>query len=158
VHLEPQGLIELALNYGCSSLGPSSSLVWTSPSRLCEETAKVPGSNPGGPTTLMLLELGSKFKSGANHTVSGCELPAGRKPRDLSLLNGKATKLFLEAIRSPVTQEVYSRRLATFLEHVGMDVDRFVRKAKAQPKWAQETIMNYLLKEKEREAISRIRE
>ncbi len=31
-----------------------------------------------------------------------------------------------------------------------MDVDKFVSKANAQPKWAQETIMNYLLEQKER--------
>ena len=77
-------------------------------------------------------------------------MPAGRKRKDLSLLNGKTTKLFLEAIKSPVTREIYKRRLATFLEYVGMDVDSFVRKAKAQPKWAQGKIVNYLLKEKER--------
>jgi len=66
------------------------------------------------------------------------------------LLDGKTTKIFLEAIKSPATQEVYKRRLATFLEHVGMDVDSFVSKAKAQPKWAQERIVSYLLTEKER--------
>ena len=74
----------------------------------------------------------------------------GRKRKDLSLLDGRSTKLFLEAIKSPATREVYKRRLVTFLEYVGMDVDSFVRKAKAQPNWAQGKIMNYLLKEKER--------
>jgi hypothetical protein len=77
-------------------------------------------------------------------------LPAGRKRKDLSLLKGKSIGLFLEAIKSPVTQEVYMRRLTTFLDHIGMNVDGFVAKAKAQPKWTQEIIMNYLLKEKER--------
>jgi len=77
-------------------------------------------------------------------------LPAGRRPKDLSLLNGKATKLFLEAIESPATQEVYKRRLATFLEYAKMDVDSFVRKAKAKPSWAQGFILDYFLKEKER--------
>jgi len=65
-------------------------------------------------------------------------------------------KIFLEAIKSPATREVYKRRLASFLEYIGMDVDRFVRKAKAQPKWAQETIVEYLLKEKERVARKEI--
>ncbi|MEM3381427.1 MAG: hypothetical protein QXQ11_04635, partial [Candidatus Bathyarchaeia archaeon] len=57
------------------------------------------------------------------------ELKPGRKPKDLSLLDGKATAIFLEAIKSPYTQEVYKRRLTSFLEYVGMDVDRFVGEA-----------------------------
>jgi site-specific recombinase XerC len=77
-------------------------------------------------------------------------VPAGRKPRDLSLLEGKATRLFLEAIKSPVTQEVYKRRLATFLEYVAMNVDSFVAKAKANPRWAEGVVLNYLLDQKER--------
>jgi hypothetical protein len=77
-------------------------------------------------------------------------MPAGRKPRDLSLLEGKATRLFLEAIKSPVTQEVYKRRLATFLEYVSMDVDSFVAKAKANPRWAEGMVLNYVLDQKER--------
>jgi len=78
------------------------------------------------------------------------ELPAGRKRKDLSLLNGRATKLFLEAIKSSATREVYRRRLATFLEHAGMDVDSFVGKAKKNPRWAEELILDYLLEQKER--------
>ena len=62
-------------------------------------------------------------------------MPAGRKPNDLPLLNGEATNLFLEAIRSPVTCEVYKRRLAAFLEYAGMDVDTFVGEAKENPRW-----------------------
>jgi len=77
-------------------------------------------------------------------------LPPGRKPRDLSLLNGEATKLFLEAIRSPVTCEVYKRRLVAFLEYAEMDVDTFVVEAKKNPRWAENLILSYLLKEKEK--------
>jgi len=76
-------------------------------------------------------------------------MPAGRKPRDLSLLEGKATRLFLEAIKSSVTQEVYKRRLATFLEYAAMDVDSFVTKAKVNPRWAEDVVLNYLLDQKE---------
>jgi len=61
-------------------------------------------------------------------------MPAGRKPRDLSLLEGRPTRLFLEAIKSPATQEAYERRLATFLEHINVDVDGFVGKAKMNPR------------------------
>ncbi len=78
------------------------------------------------------------------------ELPAGRKLKDLSLLEGKASKLFLEAIKSPTTREIYQRRLATFLEYVGMDVDSFVGKAKKNSRWAQNQILSFLLNEKER--------
>ena len=77
-------------------------------------------------------------------------MKVGRKSKDLSSLKGKSTKIFLEAIKSHATREVYTRRLATFLEYAGMDVDSFVKKAKAQPQWAQEIIVKYLLKEKER--------
>ena len=77
-------------------------------------------------------------------------MPAGRKPRDLSLLKGKTIGLFLEAIKSPVTRQVYERRLATFLEYAGMDVDSFVAKAKAKPRWAEDQILKFLLTQKER--------
>ena len=50
----------------------------------------------------------------------------------------------------PATRSTYERWLATFLDQARMDVDAFVEKAKTQPKWAEETIMNYLLKQKER--------
>jgi hypothetical protein len=83
-------------------------------------------------------------------------LPAGRKPKDLSSLKGKATKLFLEAIKSPVTQQVYQRRLASFLQYVRMDVDSFVGKAKENPHWAEEQVLKYLLREKERAARKEI--
>ena len=82
--------------------------------------------------------------------TSSVGMPAGRKPRDLSLLEGKATRLLLEAIKSPVTQEVYKRRLATFLEHAAMDVGSFVTKAKANPRWTEDVVLNYLLDQKER--------
>ena len=74
----------------------------------------------------------------------------GRKPKDRGLLQGKTIKPFQEAIRSEATREVYERRLATFLTDIGYDVDTFVVKAKANPKWAQETVTDYLMKQKER--------
>jgi integrase len=77
-------------------------------------------------------------------------MPAGRKPRDLSLLKGKTAGIFLEAIKSPVTRRVYERRLAIFLEYVEMDVDSFVAKAKAKPHWAEDQILKFLLTQKER--------
>ncbi|MEM2364786.1 MAG: heparinase II/III family protein [Candidatus Bathyarchaeia archaeon] len=55
-------------------------------------------------------------------------MPAGRKGKDLSLLKGKAAKLLLEAMMSSSTRRSYERFLATFLEYLGMDVNRFVGK------------------------------
>ncbi len=81
---------------------------------------------------------------------------AGRKSRDLSSLEGESIKPFLEAIKSPATSEVYQRRLATFLEYVGMDVDAFVAKCKGDSKWAQEVILKFLLNEKGRAARNEI--
>ncbi|MBI2185452.1 MAG: site-specific integrase [Thaumarchaeota archaeon] len=79
-----------------------------------------------------------------------------RKPKDLPLVRGKASKPFEEAIGSPVTREVYKRRLQTFLEYAGMDVDELVGKAKGDPAWAQELITEYLLKEKNRAVLGEI--
>jgi hypothetical protein len=50
----------------------------------------------------------------------------------------------------PRSTRVYKRRLATFLEYVTMDVDSFVTKAKANPRWAEGVVLNYLLDQKER--------
>ena len=83
-------------------------------------------------------------------------MPAGRKPKDLSQLKGNATKLFLEAIKSPVTQKVYQRRLASFLQFAKMDADPFVTRAKENPHWAEEQVLKYLLREKERAARKEI--
>jgi hypothetical protein len=51
---------------------------------------------------------------------------------------------------------VYQRRLATFLEHIGLDADGFVARAGANGAWAQERILEYLLREKERAARKEI--
>ena len=74
----------------------------------------------------------------------------GRKTKDLSLLDGESIKPFLEAIKSPVTREVYQRRLVTFLERANTNADTFVTKAKKTPLWAQELVLKYLLSENER--------
>ena len=61
----------------------------------------------------------------------------GRERKDRSLVQGESAKVFFEAIRSRYTSEQYERRLITFLEFVGMDVDGFVTKAKLDPSWGR---------------------
>jgi len=75
---------------------------------------------------------------------------SGRKRKDLSLLEGDSARPFLEAVDSKVTIEVYKRRLATFLEFVGLNVDEFTSKSRKNPKWSEQTITKYLLTQKER--------
>jgi integrase len=74
----------------------------------------------------------------------------GRERKDRSLVAGESAKVFFEAIRSRYTKEQYERRLITFLERLGMDVDYFVAKAKQDPSWGQKAVLDYMLKEKER--------
>jgi integrase len=67
-----------------------------------------------------------------------------------TLIQGKAARQFLEAIKSKYTRESYERRLINFLSGLNMRIDEFVTKAKRRPDWAQRILINYMLKEKER--------
>ncbi len=60
-------------------------------------------------------------------------MASGRKRKDLSLIEGDSAKPFLEAVDSQVTIEVYKRRLVTFLEFVGLNVDEFTSKSRPYP-------------------------
>ena len=77
-------------------------------------------------------------------------MPIGRKLKDRSVLEGEAIKPFRAAIRSEVTLGAYERRLVQFFDHYHLTVDTFVTKAKADSKWAQELILDYMLFHKER--------
>ena len=57
---------------------------------------------------------------------------------------------FREAIKSQVTRDCYERRLVEFFLSINSNPDDFVRKAITRPKKAQEIILEYLLKQKER--------
>ena len=74
----------------------------------------------------------------------------GRSKKDRSILEGEAVVPFRAAIRSEFTRLPYERRLATFLESIGMNLDAFIKKSGNDVKWAQSTIMKYLLYQKER--------
>jgi hypothetical protein len=104
------------------------------------------GSNPVGPATNSYLEVGSIFI----WATSPFQFIMGRRPKDLSRLDGDSVKPFLEAIKSPATREVYQRRLATFLERIDMNADGFVSKSRTNPSWAQELILKFLMGEKDR--------
>jgi hypothetical protein len=77
-------------------------------------------------------------------------LPKGRKKKDRSLIQGKSIQSLREALNTSTTREAYERRLAQFFRDVSLTADRFVAKSKANPKWAQEFITEYMLKQKQR--------
>jgi len=66
------------------------------------------------------------------------------------MVQGESARLFFEAIRSRYTRDSYERRLIVFLSNLGMPIDSFVDKAKTDPAWAQKTILDCLLAEKQR--------
>jgi hypothetical protein len=74
----------------------------------------------------------------------------GRERKDRSLVQGESARVFFEAIRSRYTREQYERRLITFFERLGTDVDQFVARAKQDPQWGQKVVIDHMLKEKER--------
>lgn len=74
----------------------------------------------------------------------------GRTPLDRSPLEGKYIIPFRDAIRSEATRDPYERRLLSFLNDYEMDVDTFVRRAKKNPRWAQDLIIKDLRVMKER--------
>jgi hypothetical protein len=77
-------------------------------------------------------------------------LPAGRKPSRRPIIEGKSIAILREALDSPLTREAYERRLRRFFNDVGLTVDKFVSKAKSDPKWAEKLITEYMLKQKQR--------
>lgn len=80
----------------------------------------------------------------------------GRKPSDLSSLEGKSIGPFLEAIKSEVTKDVYQRRLALFLKWANLTADAFVADAKSNPQRAQGLITSYMLVQKKRSLIGEL--
>ncbi len=74
----------------------------------------------------------------------------GGKMKDRTLLKGKTMRPFVEAMKSESTREVYERRLVGFLDLMHMPVDEFVEKSKKEPEWAQRTLLEYMLGEKNR--------
>lgn len=72
------------------------------------------------------------------------------RPVDRTVLEGKSIVLFRAAIKSSHTLDPYERRLCTFLHHVKMGCDQFVRFAKKNPKKAESIIIQYAIKNRDK--------
>ena len=83
-------------------------------------------------------------------------MPARGNTKDRSCLVGKSMESFRQAIKSPVTLDAYERRLAEFFRNLEMDVDTFVEKSRADKAWAQNIILNHMLRQKTRAAKGEI--
>jgi len=77
-------------------------------------------------------------------------LPAGRKPSSRPIIEGKSIAILREALDSSMTRDAYERRLRRFFNDVSLKADKFVSKAKSDPKWAEKLITDYMLKQKQR--------
>lgn len=56
-----------------------------------------------------------------------------------------AMRLYLESIESPATRYQYRYNVARFFAAVGLGPDAFVEKAKADPRWAEDRITEFIL-------------
>jgi len=56
-------------------------------------------------------------------------LPAGRKKKDRSVIEGKSIQVLREALNSSSTRSAYERRLSRFFRDVGFEADEFVAKS-----------------------------
>jgi len=69
---------------------------------------------------------------------------------DRSSLQGEILDMFKAAIKSPVTRDVYERRLLNFLGHLKMTPEGFLSIAKENPGTAEKKIITYAFELKER--------
>ena len=69
---------------------------------------------------------------------------------DRSSLQGEVLEIFKAAIKSPVTCDVYERRLLNFLEHLKMTSEGFLSIAKENPNTAEKRIISFAFELKER--------
>ena len=69
---------------------------------------------------------------------------------DRSSLQGEVLEIFKAAIRSPVTRDVYERRLLNFLGHLKMTPEGFLSIAKKNPSTAEKKIITFAFELKER--------
>ncbi|MEE9459974.1 MAG: hypothetical protein V3V84_09480, partial [Candidatus Bathyarchaeia archaeon] len=77
-------------------------------------------------------------------------MPAGRKRSSRPIIDGESIAILREALDSSVTRDAYERRLRRFFNDVSLKADKFVSKAKSDPKWAEKLITDYMLKQKQR--------
>ena len=62
---------------------------------------------------------------------------------DRSSLQGEVLEIFKAAIKSPVTRDVYERRLLNFLVHLKMTPEGFLSIAKKNPGTAEKKIITF---------------
>jgi len=67
-----------------------------------------------------------------------------------SILEGECITIFRGAVRSSHTLDPYERRLVGFLNGIGKTCDEFVELARTSPATAERTIIEFVLKEKQR--------
>jgi integrase len=72
------------------------------------------------------------------------------KRLDRSILQTEVVQIFNAAIKSPVTRDVYERRLLNFLKHMEMTPDEFVSLAKNDPSRAEKKIIAFAFELKKR--------
>ena len=77
-------------------------------------------------------------------------MPAGRKPSRRPIIEGQSIAILREALDSSMTRDAYERRLRRFFNDLSLKADKFVSKAKSDPKWAEKLITDYMLKQKQR--------
>jgi integrase len=69
---------------------------------------------------------------------------------DRSALQGEVVELFKAAIKSPVTRDVYERRLLNFLDHINMTPEQFLSMAKESTSNTEKKIIAFAFKLKAR--------
>ena len=72
------------------------------------------------------------------------------KRLDRSVLQTEVVQIFNAAIKSPVTRDVYERRLLNFLNHMKMTPGEFVSLAKNDPLGAEKKIIAFAFELKKR--------
>lgn len=66
--------------------------------------------------------------------------------------------IFRSAVASKYTKDHYERFLKTFLDFAGVDADSFVSKAKLDPAWCQQVIIDYYLSLSKRVELGEIKQ
>jgi hypothetical protein len=69
---------------------------------------------------------------------------------DRTTLQTEVVQIFNAAIKSPVTRDMYERRLLNFLGHMKMTPDKFVSTAKDDPLATEKKIISFALELKNR--------
>jgi hypothetical protein len=103
------------------------------------------GPNPTEPATI--LSLIRKLYSWDRCNISGKQLS---NRLDRSVLQTEVVQIFNAAIKSPVTRDVYERRLLNFLNHMETPPGEFVSLAKNDPSGAEKKIIAFAFELKKR--------